>query len=76
MAQVHSGKATWRRSGDRSDEMELRVNGAKRAVRIDDANRSANSRDTEVVVEAAAAAAVPQSLSFYAMFYKVIIEGE
>ena len=69
-AQVRSGKAIWR-SGDRNDEMELRVNDAKLAMRIDDASRSASSRDSEVL-----AAAVPQSLSFYAMFYKVNIDGE
>jgi len=52
---------------DHNDEMEMRVNAAMLANRIGvDANRSANNRDT--------AAGMPQSLSFYTMFYKMTIE--
>ncbi len=51
---------------DHNVEMEMRANVAMLANRIDDdANKSANSRDT--------AAAMPQSLSFYTMFQKMMM---
>ncbi len=51
---------------DHNDEMEMRVNVAMLANRIDDdANTSASNRDT--------AAGMPQSLSFYTMFYKMMM---
>jgi hypothetical protein len=65
--QVHIDKVIWTMPVDHNDEMEMRVNAAMLANRIDDdANRSANNRDT--------AAGMPQSLSFYTMFYKMMIE--
>ena len=68
--QVYIDKVIWMMPVDHNDEMEMRVNDAMLAIRIDDdANMSANNRDTAAVVES-----VPQSLSFYTMFYKMTIE--
>jgi hypothetical protein len=66
--QVDIDMVIWMMSVDHNDEMEMRVNDAMLANRIDDdANKSANNRNTAAVV------AVPQSLSFYTMFYKMTI---
>jgi hypothetical protein len=69
--QVDIDKVIWMMPVDHNDEMEMRVNDAMPAIRIDvvGANRSANNRDT-----AAALVAVPQNLSFYTMFYKMMIK--
>ena len=68
--QVHIDKVIWTMPVDRNDEMEMRVNVAKLANYIDDddVNNLASNRNT--------AAGMPQSLSFYTMFYKMIIDGE
>jgi hypothetical protein len=68
--QVYIDKLIWTVPVDHNDEMERRVNDAMLAIRIVDANRSANNRNTE-----AAVVAVPQSLSFYTMFYKMTSEN-
>jgi hypothetical protein len=70
--QVDIDKVIWTMPVDHNDEMEMRVNDAMLAIRIDvvGANRSANNRDTAV----AAVVAVPQNLSFYTMFYKMMIK--
>lgn len=65
---VGIGKVIWTTPVDRSDEMAMRATDATLAIRTADANRSESSRST-------AAEAVPQSLSFYTMFYKMISEG-
>ena len=59
---------------DRNGEMERREDDARRAIRIDegdddddDENTLVNSRNT--------AMAVPHSLSFYTIFYKMTIEN-
>ena len=68
--EVDIDKVIWTMLVDRNDEMETRANDAKWASRTDeDANRLVNSRDTAAMV-----VVVPQSLSFYTMFYKMIIE--
>jgi hypothetical protein len=70
--QVDIDKVIWTMPVDHNDEMEMRVKVARQAIlRIDgeDANRSANSKNTAVE-----AVVVPQSLSFYTMFYKMTIE--
>jgi len=55
---------------DHNDEMEMKVYDAMLAIRIDDdANMLANSRDS-----AAEVVPVAHSLSFYTMFYKMMIE--
>lgn len=68
--QVHIDKVIWTMPVDRNDEMEMRVNVAKLANYIDDddVNNLASNRNT--------AAGMPQSLSFYTMFYKMIIDVE
>ena len=66
--QVDIDKVIWTIPADHNDEMEMRVNGAMLVIHIDDVNRSVNNRST--VTEAA-----PQSLSFYTMFYKIMIEN-
>ncbi len=68
MLQVYIDKVIWTMPVDHNDETEMRVNVAMLANRIGDgdANRSANNRDT--------AAGMPQSLSFYTIFYKMTIE--
>lgn len=65
MLQVYIGRVIWTMPVDHNDEMEMRANAAMLANRIDDddANSSANNRNT--------AAGMPQSLSFYTMFYKM-----
>jgi len=62
--QVYIDKVIWTLPVDQNDEMEMRASDAMLANRIDDddANNSANNRNT--------AAGMPQSLSFYTMFYK------
>ena len=68
--QVYTDKVIWTMPVDRNDEMEMRVNVAKWANCIDDdddVNKLASNRDT--------AAGMPQSLSFYTMFYNRIING-
>ena len=65
MSQVCIDMVIWTMPVDHNDEMEMRVNVAMSANRIGDdgdANTSASNRDT--------AAGMPQSLSFYTMFYK------
>lgn len=64
--QVYIDKVIWTMPGDRNDEMEMRANVAKLANYIDDddGNNLAGNRNT--------AAGMPQSLSFYTMFYKMI----
>jgi hypothetical protein len=68
--QVCIDKVIWMMPVDHNDEMEMRVNGAMLVNYIvdGDANTSVNNRNTAAVV------AVPQSLSFYTMFYKMMIE--
>ena len=61
---MYNDKVIWTISEDHNDEMEMRANDAMLAIRIDDVYRSVNNRNT------AAVEAVPQSLSFYTMFYK------
>ncbi len=65
MSQVYIDKVIWTMPVDHNDETEMRANVAMLANRIDDANTSANNRDT--------AAGMPQSLSFYTMFYKMMM---
>lgn len=57
---------------DHNDEMEMKVDDAKLAIRIDDdddENTLANRRDIEVEV-----VPVPHSLSFYTIFYKMTMK--
>lgn len=68
MSQVYIDTVIWTMLADHKDEMEMRVNDAMLGIHIDDANKSVNKRDT-----AAAALVVPQSLSFYIMFYKMTL---
>jgi hypothetical protein len=64
---VHNGTAIETKLEDRNDEM--RVLDAMLLIRIDDdSNRLVSSMDT-------AMAAVPHSLSFYAMVYKMTMKN-
>ena len=70
--QVHIGTVIWSMPADRNDEMERREDDARLAIRIgegdgDDENTLVNNRNT--------AMAVPHSLSFYTIFYKMTIEN-
>ena len=70
--QVCIDKVIWTMPVDHNDEMEMRVNDANSTIRMDeDADRSVKSRNTMVKV-----VAVPQSPSFYPMFYKMMMEDK
>lgn len=70
MLKVYNGKVIERMKIDHNDEMEMKVDDARLAIRIDDdVDMMANSRDI-----AAEVVPVPHNLSFYPIFYKMTIE--